>query len=88
MALFGWPRTSNASQSDYRLLGNEDASDDGLKEQEKSPMPQKESNRLRKSYLAALLHVVCFALYSALFFVLVLSYQKKCADDQTQVWCE
>lgn len=77
----------------YREISDEASSDIGSEDHllgEKSQALRFKRDRERPRFLsvATVLHLACFAFYTALFFVLSVSTQSECADDQTQVWCK
>lgn len=93
MNVLKWPGTIMPGKQPYLALGDEVPSDTDSEEHpqdEKSQIPKLKRGdaKPRRPSLTMMLHVACFTFYTALFFVLSVSSQKECADDQTQVWCK
>lgn len=93
MNVLKWPGSIMSGKQPYHTIGDEASSDTGseehlLDEKSQASRFKKGDESPRRLNLAMILHVACFTFYTALFFVLSVSSQKECADDQTQVWCK
>lgn len=93
MNVLKWPGTLMSGKQPYQAIGDEASSDFGSEQHllgEKSQVSRSKGDRESpwRPTLALILHVSCLTFYTALFFVLSISTQKGCADDQTQVWCK
>lgn len=88
-----WPGELIFGRQPYREIGDDASSDIGSEEhlldkKDRGPTFKRDQIRPPLLSVAAIFHLTCFIFYTILFFVLSVSMQRKCADDQTQVWCK
>lgn len=93
MHILKWPGVFSSDSRKYRFLADEISSDAGsdeqlLEEKESPRKAQNDGNTLLRSRWVVL-HIACFAFYTALFLALAVSFPTRCAvNDHTQVWCK